>query len=176
MAKGLLVEFYLEGVHQVAKSELEGRPIFEDVEHVRIIPIGDNKTVIARVASVADKQRFADEYAVFQKGVGGAFAGTPLNQWPAMLPATIKLLNHFNVYTVDQLAELDDQAIGRIGPGTREWHEKARAFVLKAKGNAESERFAAENLALKDELARLSGMVKELSAQVQAKPSAKAAA
>lgn len=163
MAKGLLVEFYLEGVHQVAESEKEGRPIFKDVEFVRIIPIGDNKTVLARQASVQDKQKFADEYAVFSKGVGGAFKGTPLTQWPSMLPAQIKLLNHFNVYTVDQLAELDDQAIGRIGPGTRELHEKARAFILKAAGNADSERFASENLAMKEEIARLSSMVKELS-------------
>lgn len=165
MAKGLLVEFYLEGVHQVAESEKEGRPIFKDVEFVRIIPIGDNKTVLAREASLQDKQKFADEYAVFSKGVGGAFKGTPLTQWPSMLPAQIKLLNHFNVYTVDQLAELDDQAIGRIGPGTRELHEKARAFILKAAGNADSERFASENLAMKEEIARLSSMVKELSAR-----------
>lgn len=175
MAKGLLVEFYLEGVHQVAESEKEGRPIFKDVEFVRIIPIGDNKTVLARQASVQDKQKFADEYAVFSKGVGGAFKGTPLTQWPSMLPAQIKLLNHFNVYTVDQLAELDDQAIGRIGPGTRELHEKARAFILKAAGNADSERFASENLALKEELARQSDQIKKLSAMVE-KSSAKVAA
>ena len=163
MAKGLLVEFYMDAVHMTFKSEQEGRPIFEDREFIRLIPIGDNKTVQCKEASLQDKQKYADEYAVFSKGVGGAFSGTPLTQWPSMLPAQIKLLNHFNVYTVDQLAELDDQAIGRIGPGTRELHEKARAFILKAAGNADSERFASENLAMKEEIARLSSMVKELS-------------
>ena len=47
----------------------------------------------------------------------------------------------------------------------RELHEKARAFILKAAGNADSERFASENLAMKEEIARLSSMVKELSAR-----------
>lgn len=168
MAKGLLVEFYIDAVHLAAKSEAEGRPIFEDREFVKIIPIGDNKTVTCRMANDADRQRFAEEYAVFTKGAAQTFKGTPLNQWPPMLPAQIKMFQHFNVYTVDQLAELDDIAMNRIGPGTRPLVEKAKAFLAKAKGGAEAERFAAENLAMKADLARQAEIIAELSSKVGA--------
>ena len=110
MAKGLLVKFYMDAVHLKAQSEAEGRPIFEDREFVEIIPIGDTKTVVTKPVTDIERQRFPEEYAAFKRGIEQTFAGTPLNQWPIMLPAQIKLLNHFNVYTVEQLADLDDIA------------------------------------------------------------------
>lgn len=168
MAKGLLVRFYMDAVHLKAQSEAEGRPIFEDREFVEIIPIGDNKTVVSKPATETEKQRFPEEYAVFKRGIEQTFPGTPLNQWPIMLPAQIKLFNHFNVYTVDQLAELDDIAIGRIGIGTRDFVEKARAFIAKAKGGADAARFASENLAMKEQIAEQAEIIKELAAKVGA--------
>jgi hypothetical protein len=68
-------------------------------------------------------------------------------------PAQIKQFNHFNIYTVEQLSEIDDIAISRVGPGTRDFVEKAKAFIAKAKGSAEVQRFASENLAMKEQLA-----------------------
>lgn len=167
MAKGLLVEFFMDAVHLKAKSDREGRNIFEDREHVRIIPIGDNKTVNIREATDQDRQRFAEEYAVFKKGTEGAFVGTPLKQWPTMLPSQIKLLEHFNVYTVDQLAELDDIAINRIGPGTRDLVEKAKAFIAKAKSTADAQHFAVENERLRSEMAQMQQTIKDLAAKVE---------
>jgi hypothetical protein len=168
MAKGLLVKFYMDAVHLKAQSDAEGRPIFEDREFVEIIPIGDTKTVISKPVTDVERQRFPEEYAVFKRGIEQTFAGTPLNQWPIMLPAQIKLFNHFNVYTVEQLADLDDIAIGRIGPGTRDFVEKARAFIAKAKGSADVQRYASENAEMKEEIAEQRKIIAELSAKVSA--------
>lgn len=169
MAKGLIASFFIDAVHLKAKSEQEGRPIFEDREFVKIIPIGDNKTVAVKPATDEIKQRFAEEYAVFKKGVENAFTGTPLNQWPIITPSHIKRFNHFNVYTVDQLAELDDIAISRIGTGTRDWVEKAKAFLAKAKSTAEAQKFAVENERLREEMARLQETVAQLSKHIDEK-------
>ncbi|WP_192248473.1 hypothetical protein [Mesorhizobium caraganae] len=168
MAKGLLVEFYIDAVQVKAASEAEGRPMFEDREFVKIIPIGDNKTVVNKEVTDQERQRFAEEYAVFKKGVENTFSGTPLTQWPTILPAQIKLFQHFNVYTVDQLADLDDIAINRIGPGTRDLSEKAKAYIAKAKGGAEVERFAAENMAMKEQIAEQGAIIREMSAKLNA--------
>lgn len=168
MAKGLLVKFYMDAVHLKAQSEAEGRPIFEDREFVEIIPIGDTKTVVTKPVTDIERQRFPEEYAVFKRGIEQTFAGTPLNQWPIMLPAQIKLFNHFNVYTVEQLSDLDDIAIGRIGPGTRDFVEKARAFIAKAKGSADVQRYASENAEMKEEIAEQRKIIAELSAKVGA--------
>lgn len=177
MAKGLIAEFFLDAVHMKAESEKAGRPIFEDREFVKIIPIGDNKTEIVKPATEDVKQRFAEEYAVFKRGVEQTFSGTPLNQWPIMTPAIIKQFNHFNVYTVDQLSDLDDIAMNRIGPGTRDWVEKAKAFIAKAQSTAEAQQFAVENERLREELARqretigaLAAKVEELSAEPRRGP------
>lgn len=168
MAKGLLVKFYMDAVHLKGQSETEGRPIFEDREFVEIIPIGDTKTVVTKPVTDQERQRFPEEYAVFKRGIEMVFTGTPLHQWPIMLPAQIKLFNHFNVYTVEQLSELDDIAISRIGIGTRDFVEKARAFIAKAKGSADVQRFASENLAMKEQIAEQAGIIKELAAKIDA--------
>jgi hypothetical protein len=166
MAKGLIAQFYIEGVHMLAASEKAGRPIFEDREFVKIIPIGDNKTVVTKAVNDEIRQRFPEEYAVFKKGVEQTFSGTPLHQWPAILPAQIKLFNHFNVYTVDQMAELDDIAMSKIGPGTRDMVQKAKAFLAKAANTAEAQKFAVENERLKEELARQQETIAALARKV----------
>lgn len=168
MAKGLLVKFFMDAVHLKNQSEIEGRPIFEDREFVEIIPIGDTKTVVTKQVTDAERQRFPEEYAVFKRGIEQTFAGTPLNQWPIMLPAQIKLFNHFNVYTVEQLSELSDISIGQIGPGTRDFVEKARAFIAKAKGSADVQRYATENAEMKQQLKEQADIIKELAAKVSA--------
>jgi len=168
MAKGLLVKFYMDAVHLKAQSEVEGRPIFEDREFVEIIPIGDTKTVVTKPVTDMERQRFPEEYAVFKRGIERTFTGTPLNQWPIMLPSQIKQFNHFNVYTIEQLSELDDIAIGRIGPGTRDFVEKAKAFIAKAKGSADVQRFASENLEMKAKIEEQDRIIRELASKVEA--------
>lgn len=166
MAKGLLVEFFTEAVELKARSEKEGRPFFEEREFVKIIPIGDTKTVQCKEVTDLEKQRFPEEYANFKRGAEMAFKGTPLTQWPPMRPAQIKLFNHFNVYTVEHVAELDDIRINQIGPGTREWVEKARAFLVQSRDTADSQRYAAENLRLKTEVERLNEQLQMLADKV----------
>lgn len=168
MAKGLLVKFFIDAEHMTAESEVEGRPIFRDREYVEIIPIGDTKTVQCKPVTDAERQRYPEEYAVFKRGIEMVFSGTPLNQWPIMLPAQIKLFNHFNIYTVEQLSEIDDIAISRVGPGTRDFVEKAKAFLAKAKGSADVQRFASENLAMKEEIAAQGKMIADLVSQLKA--------
>lgn len=46
--KGLYVEFTMETIENVARSEEEGRPIFEDKEYITIRIAGDTKTVRKR--------------------------------------------------------------------------------------------------------------------------------
>jgi hypothetical protein len=168
MAKGLLVKFYMDAVELKGKSEAEGRPIFEDREFVEIIPIGDTKTVVTKPVTDQERQRFPEEYAVFKRGVEMVFSGTPLSEWPIMRPAQIKQFNHFNIYTVEQLSEIDDIAISRVGPGTRDFVEKAKAFIAKAKGSADVQRFASENLAMKEQIAEQATIIKEMSAKIDA--------
>jgi len=200
MAKGLLVRFYKDAKHMGFKSEQAGRPIYEDRVMVSIIPVGDNKFDQRKEATDRDKERFVEEWDRYERGEEAMYSGTPLKEWTSVSPSTTRMLEHFNVYVVEQVAELDDASLQRIGMGSRELKAKAIAYVAKARDNAAGERFAAENESLKNEMkamkenfrhladgqediqrkdksiSDLLGQVKELTEQVAgltAKPSAK---
>jgi hypothetical protein len=57
---GIFAKFSLEPVKMEFLSAQEGRPIFEDREHVTIYIAGDNRTEVFREASDDDKARFAE--------------------------------------------------------------------------------------------------------------------
>lgn len=148
-------------------SEKEGRPIFEDREFVSIIPIGDPKTVVVREASTNDRERFPEEYAQFKKGEAARPTGTLLSEWPPLRPAQIKMLEYLNIFTVEQLAEIDDLAKQRIGMGANELVILAKAFVAKAKDNAIPQALAAENARMKDEMAQLRAQMAEMAEMIK---------
>jgi hypothetical protein len=166
-AKGLIVSFFNDAVHLAKRSETEGRPIFEDREHVQIIPIGDTKTVIVHEVTQQDKDRFPDEYAQFKKGETNRPTGTPLKEWPIMRPSQIKMLEYLNIFTVEQLAEIDDQAIQRIGMGGRELVTAAKAYLLKAKDTGGVQALAAENDRMKSQIAQLTDQMAKMSELIQ---------
>jgi hypothetical protein len=103
-----------------------------------------------------DRKRFAKRYEAFKAGKDAVSAsGTPLSMWPAIHPRQIKELEFFNIFTLEQLAEMPDANAQKIGP-ISELRNRARAFIEAAKGNAPLERMAiekqkmqAENEALK---------------------------
>lgn len=168
MADGLLVTFEKQAVHLKAKSEksTNGRPMYEDRVFVKIIPIGDNKTEIVREATEADKSRFAEEWDRYQRGEEQLYSGTPLKEWPSVQPSQIKMLEHFHIYVVEQLVELDDASIQRLGPGARELQAKAKAFVAKARDNAAVEKYAADNERMANEMESLKAQLKEVSNKI----------
>lgn len=165
---GLHVEFYIEAVKQEFKSEQAGRPIYEDTEFVKILIPGDKNYCAERIATQADKDRFALEYARFKNGLKEEeqAIGTPLKHWPAMTRAMAKEFAAVNVHTVEQLASLSDTAKQAFGMGALEWSRKAQAMLDTAAGGALAEKYAAENEALKQQLVDMQKQFAELSAKV----------
>jgi hypothetical protein len=62
-------------------------------------------------------------------------------------------MEFFHIHTVEQLAELSDEVISRMGMGYAQLKEKAKATIARASGDASVQAIAAENQRLKDELA-----------------------
>jgi hypothetical protein len=166
--KGIYAEFFLEPVKLGFRSEQEGRPIYEDREHVRIIIAGDNKTEVVREARDEDKERFSRAYQAFKQGAERvAQDGTPLKEWPEMTPAIIKELAHYNIYTVDALASLTDSQLQNIGPGGRVWRDKAQAFLTFAKDVSLPTRLVAESDRLKGEIERRDTTISEMAREIE---------
>jgi hypothetical protein len=131
--KKLYVQFYLRPMIQKTKSDEAGRPIFQDVEHVRILVPGDKLSIVDRIASPDDVSRFAEHYAKFKAGQGNDVIGTRLEVVPWMTRSKVEEYKFFGIVTVEQLADANDQ-VGQKFPGFHSDREKAKKFLDAASG------------------------------------------
>jgi len=163
------VQFYMGAWPDQSASELAGRPIFQDLEYIRIITSKD--AIIDRPLRDVDKQRWPRAYAAWKStGVSepGA-AGTPLSAWPMLTRAQVEEYKYFKIYSVEQLAELPD-TVGQQLMGFQKVKAMAKAYVEVAKGQAPLLQMQAEietlknaNAALMDQLAKMNTSLEKLS-------------
>lgn len=144
----LWVEFYTEAVEHPNKSLEAGRPIFEDREFVKIKFPADNKRVHTAPAhemhyvshmktQMTYAKRFPKHYAVFKEENADFVVGTTLDAAPFLTPAKRAELRAQNVRTVEQLANLPDSALRKLGMGARDMVEQAQAFLKAADSTSE---------------------------------------
>lgn len=141
--ESLFVVFYMGVLQNQAKSDEAGRPIYDDVECVRIIVPGDRNSINDRPASIEDKRRFAKQYAMFKEGrkEDDQISGTRLTEWPNVSRAQCEEFRFFGIHTVEQLAEVRDDICGRI-PGLSTLKRTAALWLDRAKQGAESAKVA----------------------------------
>jgi len=150
---GVYGKFYTRPIPNDEKSALEGRPIFEDVVFVEIVAAGNGTNIVRRPARDTDKQRFRQAYQQFLDGADQV-TGTPLTEVAWITGSQREEMAYIKIRTLEQLAELNDQACGRI-PGMYELKRKAAAWMAQAKEAAPFDALHAENAELKERLAAL---------------------
>lgn len=163
--KDALVEFYRDAVQNNFKSAEAGRPIFDEKDFVRIQTPGDTRTVIARVASDQDKQRFPRAWDVYSRGLEIAEQGTPLEEWPQVTRSQVKELKYVNITTVESLAQVSDGNIQRLGPGYHQLRERAKQFIESADADAKATEWAREREAMTERIRMLEEENKALGAK-----------
>lgn len=170
----LYVEFTMEAIHQTAKSEEEGRPIFKDVPHVRIHFPGDRTKQIFRpvkfeddMQGPADPRRFPNQWKAFEAQQEQVQTGTPIEQWGPLTKSQAMEFKAMHIHTVEQLAGVSDANLGWLG--ARELRDKAIAWLAQADGGKEVGRLTAENAALKSDMEDLKRQVRELASLAQAR-------
>jgi hypothetical protein len=151
----LLVMFSIDKVYLEAKTKEQTRlfvesngekgserPLWEDREFITIRIPGDvTQTAVYREVNENDKVRFAEQYKRFKANAGSQQIGTPLAEWPAMTPARIKMLEHFNIFTVEHMANAADTQVQQMGMDGVELRKLARIYLMKAQGtDAEKEK------------------------------------
>lgn len=167
---GVFVQFYTDAVELKSESEKHGRPIFQDMAHIRKLIPGDASTVIERVAKDFDKQQFPREYEAFTRQQVTGLTGTPLEQWPQITRAQVKEAKYFEVHTVEQLSELSDMSCQKLGMGYTELRNKAKAYLNAAAGTAQATAQDAENQRLRDEMDALKAQIESLGARGPGRP------
>jgi hypothetical protein len=160
----LLVQFYSHAHHNQSKSAEAGRPIFEQVDYVRIMQPGNKDSIIERPARDTDKQRFRRQYEFYKTHKDGVeVEGTPLTEWPGITRAQAEELKYFNVLTVEQLVGMSDSNAQKI-MGVNLLRQRAKAYLEAAEIES-----AAEALQERDnKIKELEGVILKLSARLDA--------
>lgn len=153
--QGSIVEFYMDAVEFKAESEQHGRPIFKEIPFIRIQNPGDRNNVLEVKATEYYKNKYSREWDAFQRGQAGQVIGTPLSQWPQITKSQVMEAQYFGVKTVEQLAEVVDTAIQKMGMGWMELRKKARDYLAAAAGQAPVAALQAENERLRQEFEAL---------------------
>ena len=161
--------FYMRAVENKARSREEGRPIYEDVPYVKILMPG-SKDYPDRKVRDEDKQRWPRAWAAFESGQENAQGGTPLERWNGLSSARLAELQALNIHTVDQLAEVPDGSLNKLGPDGRKLRDQAQAFIQSA---GVSEEMAERVKNLEARIRDLEAENEELRKNQKAKPGPK---
>ena len=127
----LFVEFVSRSVQDEIKSRDAGRPVFVQMDYVRIRQPGERDEIL-RPAHRGDQQRFARRWQAYQEGRQDLPAGTPLSILFPNNPEVVENLKYDKIFVVETLATLNDTQIGNIGLGGRQFVDKAKAFLAAA--------------------------------------------
>jgi hypothetical protein len=174
----LYVEFTMEAIHQTAKSEEEGRPIFKDVPHVRIHFPGDRTKQIFRPVKFeddhqgpADPRRFPQQWKAFEAQQEQVQTGTPIEQWGPLTKSQAMEFKAMHIHTVEQLAGIADSNLSWLG--ARELRDKAVSWLAQAETGKHAMHLQAELDKRDADIEELKRQVKELATLAQSGADAK---
>lgn len=143
--RALSVMFYSKPVQNHFESEKQGRPIFTDMDFVKIFLPGDDKNVIDTFVRDDHKSRFPRQWQHYQNKHAGdqqLIGKTPLKEWPRISAAQAEELRALKFFSVDDIANASDAALQNIGMvggmAPHAFREAAQRFLKVAAGDAKN--------------------------------------
>lgn len=150
-----------------AKSRAEGRPVYDNEVWVKIIAPGEAKIQEThRKANDLDKRRFPRQWAAFVQGRPQITEGTTLEHLFPDQPNKVKMLNHYNIFTIEQLANLNGTGMNAIGMGATQDVEKAKQYIAQSEKGVNYHKFNTQMEQKDQQISALTQQVANLSAQM----------
>lgn len=161
--KGVHPRFYMESVQDELATAREGRPIFREEERIQMVMAGN--PTFSPVFKVNDehRHRWPRAYEAFRAGEEMALEGTPLEQWPILNRSQVKELKALEIHSVEQMAEVTDYNLQKIGMGGRALRDAAKAYLDDSARMSALTQAAKENENMRSEISTLRHQVEELS-------------
>jgi hypothetical protein len=168
----LMVGFYKKSILNRAKSAVQGVPVHESRDFVKIQHPGESLNVVDREVNDSDKARWPNKWAQYLQGVNQIPDGIPINLLFPTKPEVETTLRGYNIHTVEQLAHLSAHGISTIGMGAQDWVNAAKKYLDRAEKGVDHHKFETA-LAQKDQqIATLTRQMQELATLVHQKQSA----
>lgn len=181
-----VVSFYNGSIINASATAKAARPIYDDVEMIKIAWSGNTRSEFHAPASdrsdrplinPEDKSRwfprwkdhpdFVKTYEAFKSGQAHAVNGTPITELPFLTEARRLELKAVNIFTAEQLVGLDPHA--KLGRELADVRAQAKLYLDRAAGAAVDAIHAAEKAAMQSQLDELKAQFAEL-ASMGAKP------
>lgn len=151
-----------------ARTKEIGSPQFDDVLMIHI-QIPNSMDIVPRPATDADKKRFPLSWQAYQTGKEPATSGWPLEEWAQITASELQMLKAHHIRSVQQLADVADATIHRLGPGAMGLKNRAQKFLKSQDVVSELEaRLALANKRIA-ELEEGERAVKELNKPIKAR-------
>jgi hypothetical protein len=166
----LFVVFYRDVQKNELKSIEAGRPIFDEIDLVKIVTPGSRDSFVG-IADYEYQQRFPTHWARYKQGKSQEISGTPLNQLPWLGIAQIAEFNAVGCHTVEQLVGMADQVSQKF-MGHHAIKQRAAQYLNLAKENAPLMKMEAELKKRDDEISQLQETVNALVARDKANQAA----
>lgn len=131
----LLVKFYKHPELSTYQSKEQGIPVYNDVIMIEVFQPGEKES-IKQLVNEFHKRRFPKQWENFEKGLEQTAVGTPLDHLFPGEPSQILILKSFNIYSIQQLAALNDTGISALPVGGRQLVERAKVYLQTAQTGA----------------------------------------
>jgi hypothetical protein len=142
-----------------------GRPAFDDVLMIKI-QVPNQNDCVPRPVREEDKIRFPQSWKAYETGKEPVPSGMPVQEWTALTVSELKVLQACQVRTVEQLAELADAGLHRLGAGGMELKQRAQKYVTDS---VSGESLKQENADLKQRVDELEEAIASLQEKKKAK-------
>ena len=131
----LWCEFFPRPVQNMQATQLEGRPVYDTEDWVKIRQPGERDEGHFK-ATEEFQLRFPKQWALYQAKKDQRGVGTPLNLLFVTEPHVVKQCEALHIFTVEQLAGMTEHGISRLGMGGRAQVQRAAEYIEMAKRGA----------------------------------------
>lgn len=172
--------FHRVAVEDRAASDKAGQFIAKDVDYVHVTPPYSKDVMKWKVPQWFENMRrdvsagrmppawvdeYQKQYEAWKRGEEPSPTGSPIRGWGMISPAQQETLVRMNILTVEDLAVANDEGLRRIGMGSLDMQNKAKAWVAQIKDRGP---LTQEVAAVKAQNRTLHAQVETLQAQVSA--------
>lgn len=173
------VRFEKRAIEDRTQRLANGKYAARDIDIAKITVVGQKDTVEREAKEwLSDLQKKAEDgrvppdwpdrfqklYDFWQKGQEMPLDGTPIKGWSVLSPAQQENILNVGIFTVEDLAQLSDEAARAVGIGAVSLKQKAYAWLQEAKSHGV---VAEENAALMVRLNEQEETIKNLMASFE---------
>jgi len=178
--KPAYIQFHTEARQLIAESKAQGRYVARDVDMVTVRQIGATDSVVFKVEQWLEQNRidvqggrldpghaakYEESYKRWKAGQEMPVDGTPIKTWPVISPAQVEVLLRSGIRTVEDLSDLNDEGLRKIGMGAVEMKQKAKAWMLASQDKG---KLTQEMATLQKTNEQLQNAVTNLTAKIEA--------